>query len=124
MVSIRRLTPRPDEVFRLHPQGVSDAGDVVEVGDHLDGVVDGPVVQTVDTQGVQVSRRHVMLVMGELDGELTQRAVNRVKRCAAPIPSDGVHKGIGFRRVGDKLPNLFTEVMRMRLRSVVTTQFG
>ncbi len=45
------LPPGFDEVLRLDAQRVGHPGDVVEVGDHLDGVVDGPVVETMGAQG-------------------------------------------------------------------------
>jgi len=43
----RLLTPRPHEVFIVHPEPVRDAIDVIEVGDHLRRIVDGVVVEAV-----------------------------------------------------------------------------
>ncbi len=43
----RQLPPGRDEIPRLHPERTRRAIDVVEVGDHLHGVVEGAVVETV-----------------------------------------------------------------------------
>jgi hypothetical protein len=117
--SINRHSPRLDEILRLDTQRVGQARDVVEVADHLGRIVDRAVVEPMSAQRVQVGGRHLVLVARELGGEHTQRPIDRAERRASPIADDGVDVGVGLRRVGDQLPDLFTEVMRVGLRSVV-----
>lgn len=63
--------------FEVDAQAVGDAVDVVEVGDDLDGVVDGAVVEAVLSENLDVGFGGPGGGSCELDGEVTQGPVCR-----------------------------------------------
>jgi len=44
------LTPRVNEIFWFNAQGMRNPVDIVEVGDHLDCIVDGAVIKALCAQ--------------------------------------------------------------------------
>ena len=58
--------------FRIDSQAVGDAVDVVEVGDHLGGVADGPVGKAQGPQTVKVIRSYARGSRGQLDRMVAQ----------------------------------------------------
>lgn len=121
--------PGLNEAFRLHSQRVGNAGDVVEICHHLRCVVDGHVVETNGPQLFQV----VLIAdsLGHADGEPTKSLVEFAQSRTPPILYHLMNKrvdlfrgrGIGRARL-QLLLDLFTEVVRMRLRSVEALQLG
>lgn len=71
-----------------------------------------------------------MLAQRQFGGKFAQRAVGGGERGAAPIAGDGVNEGVRlggggeFGCCADQLFDLFTEIMCMRLRSIVAGEFG
>jgi hypothetical protein len=96
---------------------------VIEEGDHLNGIMDGAIVEAMVTKRIEVIGDHVVLVVGQLRSKLAQRPVAVRKRRRLPVTRDRVNERIGFRTVHE-LSDLFPEVMRVRLRSVVALQFS
>ena len=86
--------------------------------------MDRAVVEAVGAQSIQIGRRYAVLVVRELGGERAQRPVDLAERRGAPIADDGVDVGVSLRRITYELPDLFTEVMRVGLGSVVAAQLG
>lgn len=97
--------------LRIHAEAVRDAVDVVEVGHHLAGVVDLPVVPSGDPQGLGVGMRDAARRESEFLRPRAQSKLARIERSIPPTMSDQV---IGERSLSD----LGTEVMRMSLGSV------
>lgn len=62
--------------FEVDAEAVSEAVHVVEEGDHLGGVVDGPVVEAHSTQRIDVSLCHFVRGTSELDSVVTQSTVD------------------------------------------------
>lgn len=120
----RRFDPRTDEILGLDPQSIGDAGDVIEVSDHLSGVVDGPVVEAMPAQFFEIFGGHLILMMREFGGEVTQRPVGLRQRCAAPVAGHRAYKLVRFVRVIDDLLDLFTEVVCVGLNSIVAIELG
>lgn len=116
--------PGADKALRLYAEGVGDAVDVVEIGDHLCCVVKCAIVETVGAQGVEIGGRHGVRAVGELDRILAQRPVGGRQRRLAPVVGDQVHKVIRQRRIGGrglgqgKVGDLSTEVVGMSAPSV------
>ncbi len=107
-----------DEVFRFDAEGVGNAVDVVEISDHLRGVVNGDIVQTGLAQPRHVLRCHLAWLGRQFFRIGAERAIDRVQPRRAPIARDGMYEGIRF-GCAIKSFDLGTEVMRMRLNSVV-----
>ena len=63
--------------FEINAQAVGDAVDVVEVGRHLDGVVDGAVVEAMGPQLIEIGGRNLRGSARELECEVAQRPVGR-----------------------------------------------
>ena len=91
-----RRPPGLDETLRFYTQCLGHACDVVEVGNHLRGIMNGAVVETVGAQDVQVGRGHVMRMQRELAGKRAQRAVGRAEGCGTPIGHKGVDEDVGI----------------------------
>jgi len=66
--------------FRIDPQAVGNAVDVVEVGNDLDRVQDVPVGKTLGAQSLQVFFLRLGRRAGELFRELGQCSLTRRKR--------------------------------------------
>jgi len=113
------LPPRSNEILGLDAETIRDTGDVVEIADHLNGVVYRPVVEAVAAERVDVRSDHVLGVMGELRREGAQRTVGLAELGVAPVARDGVDVGIRVCRVRNLVSDLFPEVVGVRLRSVV-----
>lgn len=62
-------SPWSDSIFRIDAQGVGYPVDVVEIGDHLNGVMDSPVVQTRCPEGREVSLFYFVGGAGHFFGE-------------------------------------------------------
>lgn len=119
------IFPSTYERFRFDAQRVGDAVDVVEIGDHLRGVMDCAVVEAACAQSVEVGGRHSMRCERQLLGEVAQGAVRRGQLGAAPVAGDQVDKAIGGIVVGDaKIGDLGTEVVRVRAASIGATIGG
>lgn len=114
------LSPGRDEALRFDAQGIGDAGDVVEVGDDLDGVMNGAIIEAQRAQGIQVGRPHAALLMGQPGGKFTQGAIHRRQRGLAPVTDDGMHERVGRVGIGVDMTDLDTEIVGVGLRSVVT----
>ena len=97
---------------------IGDAVDVVEVGDHLDRVVDRVVVEASRAQGLHVGLGHLGGPQGELLRVLAERSVRLGEPSAAPVGLYG-RQELGALRLGE-LGELITEVPGVRERSVVT----
>jgi hypothetical protein len=65
-----------------------------------------------------------VLVVRELGRERAQRPIHLAERRGAPVAGHGVDIRVGLCRVLGELPDLFTEVMRVGLGSVVAAQLG
>ena len=113
------MPPRPNEILGLYAETIRDTGDVVEVADHLNGVVYRPVVEAVAAERVEVRSDHVPGVMGELRREGAERTVGLAELGATPVARDGVDVGIRVCLVRNLVSDLFPEVVGVRLRSVV-----
>lgn len=111
------------KALRLHAQAIGNAGNVIEIGDDLGGVVDGDVVKPVRAQGVQVGRGDVVLVACEFDRMAAQGAVRVGQGSCAPIGGYALDPGVGFGRRGEELLDLGTEVVGVGTSSVDTAQF-
>lgn len=105
-------------VLRLHSEAVGHPGDVVEVSDHLSGIVNGAIVEPVGPQKLDIGRPHVVLMERELHRMGTQGPIGVRQRRRPPVPGDGVNESIRPGGVIEELLDLGTEVMRMRLSSV------
>ena len=103
--------PGPNEFFRLHPQRVGHASNVVEVADDLYRIVDGPVIQTVGAEDIEVRRGHLVLALCEFGSKLAQGTVNRRERGRAPVADKRLYTGVGLRRIRRQFADLITEVM-------------
>ncbi len=90
---------------------LGDAVDVVEVGDHLDRVVDGGVIPAVRAQLVRVRRRDRRRLAGELDRVVAESA-NRAGQVGLPVVVRRVRREL-------LICALSTEVVCMRAYSVV-----
>jgi len=53
------LLPGPQELLGLDAQTIGYTRDVVEVSDHLDGIVDGAFVEPVPAQRLQIAGLHL-----------------------------------------------------------------
>ena len=94
-------SPGSDAVLWVDSEGVGHAVDVVEIGDDLDGVVDGPVVEARRPQGYQVFFAEIPGGCGHLFRELTQGAGPVLQFRRPPVPRDGVDEGVSRLRVRD-----------------------
>ena len=77
-----RLPRRPvSSPFGLvfHADGVGNPVDVVEVRDHLDGVVDRAVAPAVAPELIDVRLTDCGRLVGDLGGEIAQRAQARLE---------------------------------------------
>ncbi len=106
----------------LDAQAIGNAGNVIEIGDDLGGIVDGYVVKTVSAQGVQVCRGDVVLVAGEFDRVAAQGAVGVSQKSRAPIGRHTLDPGVGFGGCGEEVLDLGTEVVGVGTSSVDTAQ--
>lgn len=109
--------------FRLHAQAIGNAGNVIEVGDDLGGVVNGDVVKPVRAQGFQVRRGDGVLAAGEFDRVAAQGAVRVGQGSRGPIGGHALNPGVGFGRRGEEVLDLGTEVVGVGTSSVDTAQF-
>lgn len=119
-----RMAPGLDKILRFYTQPFGDAGKIIEGGDHLGGVVDGTIVKPMFAKYIQIRGRYRLRFVRELRGKIAQRPVGRRKRRRPPVPCDGVHKAIGLGRVIQDLSDLFPEVVRVGLHSVMTSELG
>ena len=87
--------PRFDKILILYTERIGDAGDVVEVGDYLGGVVDGAIREAVAAQNVQIFGRHLELFFGDFGGMGTESAICIGDRSSTPIFYDSMNKRIG-----------------------------
>lgn len=110
--------PWLDEVLGLYAEPIRDSGDVVEIANHLSGIVDGAVVEAMATQLVDVALPTVVRVVGQLLRVSAERFIGGVEFRAPPVPSNGVDEGVPLGVPLEQLLDLGTEVMRVRLRSV------
>ncbi len=80
------------------------------------------IVETMTTQLLQIIAAHLLLPVRELFGEGAQRMIRWTEGRGSPIASHRVHQGVRLFCVRDDRLDLFPEVMRVRLRSVVAVQ--
>ena len=92
---IRRLLPLADKGLRLHAQCIGHAVDVVEVGDHLGGVMDGTVVEAVAAQRVEIGGHHGVRRVRQLDSKGAQGAIRSAEIGLPPVPGDMMNEEIG-----------------------------
>lgn len=111
-------TPGLDEVLGLHTEPLGHTCDVVEIADHLSGVVHCPVVEPVLPKGLHVSLAHRPAEVGQLLRVAAESLVPRGQVRRPAVPRDGVDEGVGLVAVGEITLDLGPEVMRVRLRSV------
>jgi len=99
-------------LFQVHAQPVGDAVDVIEESDDLRRVIDRPVGQPLSPKPVDVGLAHQPGCSRQLDGVVTQGAIDPVERGRSVIL---------FHRIDETLIlDLDPEVIRMGLDSVVT----
>ena len=77
LVIDRRFPPGAHEAFRLHPQRVGHAVDVIEIGDDLRGVVDGAVIPALRAQRLDITLAHRAGVSREALSEFAKRPLGR-----------------------------------------------
>ena len=113
------LPPGPHELLILHRKPVRDPIDVIEVGDDLRGVVDGGIVESVFTQGVDVNGANGRRFRRELFRVAAQRLVGGAQRGLGPVTchlmGERVRLVLGDAKI---LCDLGTEVVRVRADSV------
>ncbi len=68
MASIWGNLPGADKRLVLDAQGIGDAVDVVEIGDDLDGVMQGPVVEAMGAQALEIALGCLARPQGDLFG--------------------------------------------------------
>ncbi|MFQ5791638.1 MAG: 2-phospho-L-lactate transferase CofD family protein [Acidobacteriota bacterium] len=87
-------------------------------------VVDGRVFESLGSQPLEVLRRHLALLMRELGRKLTKGPIGRRQRGLPPVAGNGMHEGIGLFRIPDDFSDLYPEVVRVRLGSVMAAHLG
>ncbi len=108
------------ERFGFDTEGIGDAVDVVEITNHLGGIVDGTIIEAVATQHVQIGRAHLLWCFGEFFGVGTKRYILWSEGGFAPVATDVMHNQVsGLFVANSKVTfDLSTEVMSMRTPSV------
>ena len=91
---------------------------VVEVANHLGGVVNRRVIESVLSESREVLRRHLLSTTRKLSRELTERPISGRERRASPIAGHRMYVRVGVGVCLEGALDLFPEVMRVRLRSV------
>lgn len=66
-----------DKGLRFNMQRIGNAVDVVEIGDHLGGVMNGAIGKTVVTQFIEISGGHSGGGGGHFDGIGAEGAIRR-----------------------------------------------
>jgi hypothetical protein len=97
--------------FEIDVKTVRDPVDVVEVRDHLDGVVDGAIVEAMTSQNIKVGFADAAGRLGQLDGIVAKSAVGRGEVGGRVINFDGLDEGVVL--------DLGPEVLRVGERSVM-----
>ena len=69
------FSPGLDKVFGLDAERIRNPVDIVEVGNHLRGIMYGAVIKASRTQRIQVCRQHFGRGVREFGCKLAQRAV-------------------------------------------------
>lgn len=92
MTLLGALLPRMHKRFRFDAEGIGNTVDVVEITNHLRGIVDGAVIEAVTTQHVQIGRAHLLGRFGEFFGVHTQRHILWGEGGLAPVATDVVHQ--------------------------------
>ena len=69
------ISPGLDKVFGLDAERIRNPIDIVEVGNHLRGIMDSAVIKASRTQRIQICRQHFGRGMREFGRKLAQRAV-------------------------------------------------
>lgn len=62
--------------FQIDTQSVSDAVDVIKIGDDLGGVGNASIVEAVLLQGVHIGLANLAGCFRQLDGEIAKGAIN------------------------------------------------
>ena len=123
LINLRLISPVLYKALWLHTKAAGNAGNIVEICDHLSGVVDSDIVETISAQFVQVGGSYTVLVMGESDRILAERLIRLAQWRRAPISCNCVDKSIRLFGGGEEIVNLSTEVVGVCPSSVDTTQF-
>jgi hypothetical protein len=63
------------ERLGLDTEGVCDAIDVVEVADHLGGIMDGAIVHTMCAEHIEIGGPHLLGCARQFFGVFTQSAI-------------------------------------------------
>ena len=84
--------PLPNKRLRQYPKPIRDPRDVIEVPNHLGRVVDGPIVEPVSAERVQIRFLHRVLVVRELGAVGAERLVGLGEGSRAPVANHGVHQ--------------------------------
>lgn len=92
MTLLGALLPRMHKRFRFDAEGIGDTVDVVEITNHLRGIMDGAVIEAVATEHVEVGRPHLLRCFGEFFGIHTQRHILWGEGGLAPVATDVVHQ--------------------------------
>ncbi len=86
--------------------------------------MNGPIVQAMASEGIQVTSFDFVLVAGESHGEVAKRPVDRREGGVPPITHHGVNEGIRRCVVIDRALDLGPEVVRVGLSSVEAVELG
>ena len=92
----------------------------MEIPYYLGGVMDGAVVKTVLTQRIEIGRAHLRLTVRQFGGIHTERPISRRQICRSPIAGHVMDKRVCLIGALEIICDLFPEVVRVCLRSVVT----
>lgn len=108
-----------DKGLRFNMQRVGDAVNVVEIGDHLGGVMDGAIGKAVVTQFIEIGSGHGSGGGGHFDRIGAEGAIRRRQRGRPPVGGNVMDKAIGCRFVGNaKIGDLSPEVVGVGTASV------
>ena len=88
-------SPLPDKTLRLHAQGIGKPRYVVEIPDHLRGVVNRHIVESRAAQRIEIVGAGEMLIVRELRCETTQRQIGVSEGRGAPIAHHSVYQVVG-----------------------------
>jgi len=111
------LAPGLNECFQFDTQRIGDTIDVVEIRDHLRGVVDGAVTQPGGAQSLNIGWPHLGWAQRQFIGIGAQCSINRAQGRSPPVARDGMNVGVGFFFSCEPC-DLSTEVMRVAASSV------
>lgn len=111
--------------FRIHPQGIGNAIDVIEITDDLNCIVDGAIVKPGFAERSQVFRGHGLRPQGKVHGEGTERPICGTEGSLLPIGRDLMDKLVSCPRIVNlEICNLGTEVVGVCAYSIIAVVDG